>query len=356
MVFQNSLPSLIRYLAIVLCIFLTGCSQLGYLAQAARGQLEITFSRKPIDEVLANNQVTPQTKERLELVKRIRQFAIEELDLPENSSYTTYSELGRRHVIWNVIAASPYDLTLKTWCYPITGCISYRGYFSEKNASSYQESLIEEGYDTDLYGVAAYSTLGWLSDPVLDTFLFYPDYALAGLIFHELAHQVLYVRDDSAFNEAFATAVEQEGVERWMRAEGNPGEISQYRAAKEKNARIIELILDYRKRLGDVYATSSESGLAEEKARVLREMTEAYQSLSKSGMGTRFWDQWFEEGANNARLGGIATYHNLVPAFRAAIAKSETMAMFYKIVTEQGKKPYSVRNIWLQNQLTADGL
>ncbi|MYB34578.1 MAG: aminopeptidase [Gammaproteobacteria bacterium] len=150
MVFQNSMLSLIRYLIIVLCVFLTGCSQLGYLAQATRGQLEITFSRKPIDEVLANNQATSQTRERLELVKRIRQFAIEELDLPKNSSYTTYSELGRPYVIWNVIAAPPYDLTLKTWCYPITGCISYRGYFSEKKAISYQERLIEEGYDTCL--------------------------------------------------------------------------------------------------------------------------------------------------------------------------------------------------------------
>lgn len=354
MVFQNSMLSFIRYLIIVLCVFLAGCSQLGYLAQATRGQLEITLSRKPIDQVLASTWATPQTKERLELVKRIRQFAIEELDLPQNSSYTTYSELGRRYVIWNVIAAPPYDLTLKTWCYPITGCLSYRGYFSEKKAGGYQESLIEEGYDTDLYGVVAYSTLGWLSDPVLDTFLFYPDYALAGLIFHELAHQVLYVKDDSAFNEAFATAVEQEGVERWMRAEGNPGQISSYRAAKEKNARIIALILDYRKRLGNAYENSSESELVEEKARVLQELTSAYQSLSKSGLGTRFWDQWFEEGVNNARLGGIATYHRLVPAFRAAIAKSESMAMFYKTAAEQGKVPIDERHAWLLRQMHAN--
>ncbi|MCY4274163.1 MAG: aminopeptidase [Gammaproteobacteria bacterium] len=348
---MNLIFSLTRYLIIVLCAFLTGCSQLGYFAQATRGQLEITFSRKPIDEVLANNQTNPQIKKRLELVNRIRQFAIEELDLPENSSYTTYSELGRRYVIWNVIAAPPYDLTLKTWCYPITGCISYRGYFSEKNAINDRENLIEDGYDTDLYGVAAYSTLGWLSDPVLDTFLFYPDYALAGLIFHELAHQVLYVKHDSAFNEAFATAVEQEGVERWLRAEGNSEQISQYRIIKEKNARIIELILDYRKRLGNVYENSSESRLAEEKARVLAELTIAYQSLSESGSGTRFWDQWFEEGINNARLGGIATYHKLVPGFRAAIAKSESMKMFYKTVAEQGKAPTAERHAWLRRQM-----
>ena len=354
MVFQNSILSLIRCLTIVFFVLLTGCSQLGYLSQATRGQLEITFSRKPIDEVLANNQANPQTKQRLELVKRIRQFAIDELDLPKNSSYTTYSELGRRHVIWNVVAAPPYDLTLKTWCYPITGCISYRGYFSEKKASSYQESLIEEGYDTDLYGVAAYSTLGWLSDPVLDTFLFYPDYALAGLIFHELAHQVLYVKDDSAFNEAFATAVEQEGVERWMRAEGNPEQISKYRASKEKNARIIELILDYRKRLGNAYQNSSESRLSEEKARILQEMTTAYQSLSKSGLGTRFWDRWFEEGVNNARLGGIATYNKLVPAFRAVLSESESMAMFYKTVADQGKLPIAERHAWLRKQIEAN--
>ncbi len=353
MVFQNSIPSLIRCLIIAACILLSGCSQLGYLVQAARGQLEITFSREPIDEVLAGNRAAPETRERLELVKRIRQFAIEELDLPENSSYTTYSELGRRHVIWNVVAAPPYDLTLKTWCYPITGCISYRGYFSKKKAGSYQESLIREGYDTDLYGVAAYSTLGWLSDPVLDTFLFYPDYALAGLIFHELAHQVLYVKDDSAFNEAFATAVEQEGVERWMRAEGNTGQIFQYRSAKKKNARIIELILDYRERLGNVYENSSERELAEEKARVLGEMTGAYQSLSESGSGTRFWDQWFEEGVNNARLGGIATYHRLVPAFRAVLSKSESMAMFYKTVADQGKMPIAERHAWLLRQMHA---
>lgn len=348
---QISIISLIRGWVIVLCVFLAGCSNLGYLAQAAQGQLEITFARKPVDQVIASKQTHPETRERLELVKRIRQFAIHELDLPDNSSYTTYSELGRRNVVWNIVAAPAYDLTLKTWCFPITGCLAYRGYFSKKKAMTYQQTLIEQGYETDLYGVAAYSTLGWLNDPVLDTFLFYPEHALAGLIFHELAHQAVYIKNDSAFNEAFATAVEQEGVERWMRAQGKPEQLSRYLISKDKNARVIRLILDYRNRLAKAYDDTDESKLRKEKAAILRDLRGAYEALSNSGLGTRYWDRWFNEEINNARLGSIATYYRLVPAFRTALSQSESMATFYETVAEQGKKPHADRHAWLQSRL-----
>lgn len=350
---QISIISLIRGLLIILCMLMAGCSQLGYLSQAARGQLEITFARTPINEVLAGNEVDSETRKRLRLVQKIRQFAIDELALPENSSYTVYSELGRSHVVWNVVAAPVYDLTLETWCFPIAGCLAYRGYFAENKARAYQQALIKQGFDTDLYGVAAYSTLGWLTDPVLDTFLYYPEPALAGLIFHELAHQVLYVKDDSAFNEAFATAVEQEGVERWMRAQGDAERISIYRTSKDKNNRIIRLILDHRKRLAEAYKNTDADELAIAKRQVLDELTEAYEALSSAGLGSLHWDKWFTEGLNNARLGSIATYHRLVPAFRAALSKAESMQQFYEIAAEQGKRPYAERHAWLNSQTKA---
>ncbi|MXZ80334.1 MAG: aminopeptidase [Gammaproteobacteria bacterium] len=353
---QSPIMSPIRWSVIILCVFMTGCSSLGYIAQATRGQIEIAFARTPIDEILANKGADAETRKRLELVKRIRRFAIDELDLPDNRSYTTYSELGRRYAVWNVVAAPAYSLTLKTWCFPMTGCLAYRGYFSEEKAEAYEQSLAERGYDTDLYGVVAYSTLGWFDDPVLDTFLHYPEHVLAGLIFHELAHQVVYVKDDTAFNEAFATAVEQEGVERWMRKYGDSSRVSEYRRAHERNSRVIGLILNYRNRLAEAYDSTGQDGLASAKGRILGELTAAYESLSQKGEGTEYWDRWFSRELNNARLGSIATYHSLVPAFRDVLSKSESMAGFYAAVAEQSERTAPERHAWLQSHMDEPSL
>ena len=332
---------------LLLLIFLTGCSQLGYLAQAAKGQFEIINKQVPIDKILSDSSADSQTRVRLELVSQIRKFASNELDLPDNQSYKCYSELGRRYVVWNVVATRPYEMNPETSCFLVTGCLSYRGYFSESSAQAYEKHLISQGYDTYLYGVSAYSTLGWFADPVLDTFLYYPDDILASIIFHELAHQVVYVKDDSSFNEAFATAVEEAGVIRWIQQHGNEDWLERYRINNIRRERIVELILSYRDRLTSIYEKFPEAELAAGKNKILKELKRAYENLSLQGDGTPYYDYWFTLDINNAHLASVATYHRLVPAFRKIIAQSDSMAEFYATVSSKAILSADRRNSWI---------
>ena len=191
---------------------LSGC----YLLQAAGGQMEISAKREPIAEVIADAATPPQLRARLEYVANARDFASRELGLPDNESYRSYADLDRPYVVWNVFAAPEFSVEPRRWCFPIAGCVVYRGYFSEEAAQHYASRLRRRGDDAAVGGVAAYSTLGHFKDPVLSTMLGWSDAQLAATLFHELAHQVVYVPGDSEFNESFATVVEEAGLERWL--------------------------------------------------------------------------------------------------------------------------------------------
>ena len=199
---------------------LSGCANLGYYWQSASGHMRMLQAAKPVQEWLSDTQAPQRLKDKLALSQRLRAFATNELKLPSNPSYTRYADLHRSAVIWNVVAAPPFSLKLKPWCFPITGCVGYRGYFVEADAKAEAALLRKEGYEAATYPVPAYSTLGWMNwaggDPLLNTFIGYPEGELARMIFHELAHQVAYARDDTMFNESFATAVERLGVQRWL--------------------------------------------------------------------------------------------------------------------------------------------
>jgi predicted aminopeptidase len=189
--------------------------------------MQMLNAARPVDDWLGDAQASEQLKSRLALSQRIRSFAVSELKLPDNPSYRRYADLRRSAVVWNVVAAPEFSLTLKTWCFPVTGCVGYRGYFNEAEARAEADRLKAQGLETSVYGVPAYSTLGWMNwaggDPLLNTFIGYPEGELARLIFHELAHQVVYAKDDTMFNESFATAVERLGSQRWLDSEAAHG-------------------------------------------------------------------------------------------------------------------------------------
>ena len=335
-------------LLLSLMLVMGGCSELGYYTQAVKGQMEILGKRDSIADLLADQSTPRETRDRLTLVKQIRDFASNELGLPDNRSYRYYSELGRAYVVWNVLAAPQNEMELKTWCFPVAGCIAYKGYFSNSGALALERKLADQGYDTFLYGVSAYSTLGWFSDPVLDTFIDYPEFALAGTIFHELAHQVVYVKDDSGFNEAFATAVQQAGVEKWILDRHSLSELDNHLASQNHNDSITELVLEYRNQLEQLYANGPESSLGQRKQEIIEQMKMAYSGIRERGSGTPYYDWWFSLELNNAHFSSIATYHRLVPAFKIALEQAGSLAAFYEIVKEKAKLPSQQRNRWIQ--------
>ena len=236
---------------------LGGCADAGYLLQSASGHLAMLRAAKPVTQWLDDAHTSPELKARLALAQRIRRFAVTDLGLPDNPSYNQYADLHRRAVVWNVVAAPEFSLKLKTWCFPVTGCIGYRGYFDEAQARALAAQLKADGLEVSVYGVPAYSTLGWMNwaggDPLLNTFINYPEGELARLIFHELAHQVVYVQDDTMFNESFATAVERLGGARWLARQASPAAKAEFESQVSQRAQFRALTLATRRILTDIY-------------------------------------------------------------------------------------------------------
>jgi len=232
---------------------LAGCGSLGYYAQSIDGQMKLLQARRPIADVIADPATPPPLKAKLERVLAIRDFASRELKLPDNPSYRNYADLQRPFVVWNVFAAAEFSVKPREWCFLIVGCVGYRGYFAQAGAEAYTRELRGEGLDVFVSGVPAYSTLGWFDDPVLNTFINYPEHALSRLIFHELAHQVVYVKGDTGFNESFAAAVETEGVRRWIARNGDDTMRADFERAQQRRTQFRELLSKYRERLAALY-------------------------------------------------------------------------------------------------------
>src|SRR6476661_4621254 len=226
-----------------LAALVVGCSNLGYYVQAAHGQFSLLAEAKPIDDWLSDPEVSDKLKGKLSKVQEIRRFAARELSLPDNDSYKTYADLKRPYVLWNVVATSEFSLEPLQWCFPIAGCVNYRGYYSKAEAQAYANELREQHYDVQIGGVPAYSTLGFFNDPVLSTFIQYPEGELARLVFHELAHQVVYAQGDSRFNESFAVAVEEVGVERWLAKHGDEKMRNAYKDYERRKHDFLALLI-----------------------------------------------------------------------------------------------------------------
>src|ERR1700728_2152249 len=234
---------------------LPGCA-IGYFTQAAQGQWQLMRARRPIASVLADPTASEQLKARLRVVQDARDFAVSDLGLPDNRSYRSYSDLKRPFVVWNVVAAPEFSVAPLRWCFPFTGCLSYRGYFRERDARKMAAALAARGNDVMVGGVTAYSTLGHFSDPVLNTMMRYGDLELVSTIFHELAHQLIYVREDTVFNESFAVSVEQEGLRRWLAARGRRLELQDYLERERADQLMVDAFADGRRRLAALYALS----------------------------------------------------------------------------------------------------
>jgi predicted aminopeptidase len=315
-----------RFLVIViLCAPLAGC----YYMQAASGQWEVLRKRQPIDEIINDPETPPELVARLRLLDEARDFSVEVLGLPDNKSYRTYADIERDYVVWNVFAAPEFSLAPKNWCYPVAGCVSYRGYFSKANATKEAERLKAEGFDVAVGGVAAYSTLGKFNDPVLSTMMRWGDIDLIAVLFHELAHQIVYVKDDSAFNESFATAVEEIGVRLWLEAQGEQEKMADYVAGRELQQSLMALVVKAREALGPVYESdidiTQKRLLKREHLKTLADDVAA--ELQRNG---RDASGWLSGELNNARLISTTLYEGKLPTFRALYIRcEENLDCFY---------------------------
>ena len=322
-------------MVILIAVSSVGC----YLFQSAQGQLELMSKREPIARVTAKASTPPALRAQLEAVAAIRDFASHDLGLPDNGSYRSYADVGRPYVVWNVVAAPEFSVDPKEWCYPIVGCVAYRGYFVEDRARRFASKLRSEGLDVVVGGVAAYSTLGHFNDPVLSTMMGWDDVELAAIIFHELTHQLLYVSNDASFNEAFATTVEEEGVRRWLRSQGRDADLAKHLVEQEHYIKVIDLLSSTRDELRTLYASGLPPAAMREKKRAEFEaMRASFAQLMAEWGGHAPFEAWFNEDLNNAHLASIATYYNCVPGFERELrAAGGDLTAFYARVRKLAK-------------------
>jgi predicted aminopeptidase len=331
----------------------TGCASIGYLAQSVGGHMAVIHAAKPVAEWTADPATSDALRTRLELSQRMRDFAVAELKLPDNGSYRRYADLKRRAAVWNVVAAPELSLKLETWCFPVVGCIGYRGYYDEGQARAFGDALKAKGLEANVYPVPAYSTLGkleWLGgDPLLNTFVNQHEADLARLIFHELAHQVAYAAGDTTFNESFATAVERIGGAKWIERHGSPRMVEQVVKSDVIRADFRALVATHREELDQVYKSAlPDDEKRRQKARIMAKLRAAHQEAKAQRWGgSTAYDAWFER-ANNAMLGVTAAYHELVPDFeRLYEREGRDLARFYAEVKRLAALPRDERRATL---------
>jgi len=323
-------PLMAVALALVLGVahLTAGCSSVGYYARSVGGHLAIVGSARPVTDWIADPQTPPALKERLVLSQRIRDFAVTELGEPDNASYRRYADLKRPAAVWNVVAAPELSLTLQTWCFIVVGCVGYRGYYDLPVAEAFAVEQRSAGLETSVYAVPAYSTLGalpfdWLADPLLNTFIDYPEGELARLIFHELAHQIAYAAGDTSFNESFATAVERIGGERWLATRANAEARAEFERSDTRRRDFRALTAKYRSALDTLYRSdASDAEKRSRKAALFEALRAEYAALKQERWGGfSGYDGWFVR-ANNASLGVLAAYNDQVPAFMRLFERS----------------------------------
>ncbi|MBI3155024.1 MAG: aminopeptidase [Burkholderiales bacterium] len=350
---------LLAVAALLAGLALAGCASTAYLAQSVGGHLDIVRRARPLPDWIADPTTTPALRERLQRAQRIRDWAVAELALPDNRSYRRYAVLERTVAVWNVVAAPELSLELKTSCFPVVGCVGYRGYYAREAADALAAELRAEGWEVLVYGVPAYSTLGWTEwlggDPLLSTFIHWPEGELARLVFHELAHQIVYARDDTVFNESYATAVERLGVERWLAGQAAAAARAEYEAFDARRRDFRALLRAARDDLDAVYTDAALDDDAKRAAKAARmsQLRDEY-ARTKAGHWGGFsgYDRWFEQ-ANNAALGIQAAYDELVPAFERLFEREgRDFARLHAAVRELARLPAAERHATL-NRLNA---
>jgi predicted aminopeptidase len=326
-------------LALALLPLLNGCSSTGYYSQLLTGQWHVLQAREPVAKVVADPQRDPVLRQHLARSQAARTFASEHLKLPDNQSYRLYADIQRPYVVWNVFATAEFSLDPVTYCFPVAGCVAYRGYYSQGAARGDAALKREQGMDVWVSGVEAYSTLGWFDDPILNSMLHWGDERLATLIFHELAHQRFYVKDDTEFNESFASFVEQEGTRQWRAYQGLPA--AHTKGLQQREA-FITLVLSTRQRLQQLYSqTLPAAEMRQRKAAEFERMRREYRALrDQQWAGNNRYDAWVNAPMNNAKLLPFGLYDQWVPAFAALFKQTGgDWAVFYKAVEQLGKLP-----------------
>ncbi len=326
-----------------LLVFATGCAEIAYYAQAAHGQWQLLAARRPLDQALADPAASAALRAGLERAQAMRRFAVAALDLPEG--YGAYADLRRPAATWNVVATPELSLEPRRWCYPIAGCLGYRGYFAEADARAEAGRLREQGWDVAVGASPAYSTLGWFDDPLLNTFVAWPAGRLAELMFHELAHRKLFVPGDTAFNEGYATAVGRLGARAWLRAEGSEAERDAYAQDETRRRAFVALVLGTRDALAAVYAAGRpEADQRAAKAEAFARLRRDYAALKAAWGGWSGYDRWFAEDLNNARLAGLGTYQDEAPAFEALFERvAGDFAALHRVAAELAALPEAER-------------
>ncbi len=344
---------------ILMAALLSGCQSVSFYRQAIAGQCQILTHQEPIDKLLADPSTPPKLKAKLSEILKLREFAARELKEPADKHYLKYVDLHREFVVWDVYAAPALSIEPKTWWFPIVGRASYRGYFSQAGAHKYATVLRKKGLDVFVGGVETYSTLGWFHDPVLNTFIYDPETDLAELIFHELGHQKLFIPGDTDFNEAFATAVAEEGLRRWFEASHRPDAFARYRTELDQREEFTKLVMGTVKELETLYddKTVPDDVKLVRKAQIIEKLRASHDALKAKWGGESPYDDWFKSPINNAKLSTVATYYELVPAFRAVLqANGGDMEKFYAAVKRLGKLPEDKRTEALQNYLVREPL
>jgi len=341
----------ILVLVAIVVIIISGCATIAWYGQAIGGQLDLLARREHIAHLINDPATDPQLRKRLETVLEIRDFAVSELALPDSGSYKAYADLERDAVVWNVVATPRFSLTPKTWCYPIAGCLSYRGYFNEDRANRALARLEDQGYDVALAPAVAYSTLGWFADPVLNTMLRWDDAVLAGFIFHELAHEKLFVAGDTAFSEAYARLVEREGVRRWLASRNDDTALANWEANRKIGQALTEVLLESRRRLLNLYAQAlGEEEMAAGKAAEFSLLRSEIAELAER-LETRRLDGWSQRPLNNAHLAQVATYEDGVEAFATLLDQCEgEITCFHERAAELAGKDSEGRRSFLRQQ------
>ena len=345
---------LFKLFCIILAVAsLAGCASPAWYSQAMSGHLEMMRQREDIDIILQDPATGAELAKKLNTAQEARRFGISELGLPETDSYTQYVHTGRSAATWNVIAAPEFSVEAKKWCFPVAGCVPYRGYFEEEDAERFAAKLRNRGYDVTVTPAVAYSTLGWFDDPLLDTMLDFSDAQLAATIFHEMAHQQLYVKGDTAFNEGFAVFVEEKGLEAWFHSRGGVEDLERWRARRQSSARFSEFLSTERQTLGELYGRD----LQETELRVLKKEAFAHMEARYHGMvetewgGKDFFAGWFDKELNNARLALAAAYHGNNCAFMHLYTETGgNLVMFMKQAAQKASLSSAERTVWLQQE------
>jgi predicted aminopeptidase len=337
-----------RFLPGLWLVLLSGCSSVSYYGQLASGQWQLLQAREPVAKVIADPARPQPLRDHLVQAQKARTFASAQLHLPDNQSYRLYADIGRPYVVWNVFATQEFSLAAQNHCFPIAGCVAYRGYYSQGAARGEAALLKQQGMDVSIGGVEAYSTLGWFNDPIMSSMLSWGDERLATLIFHELAHQRFYVKDDTEFNESFATFVEQEGTRQWRVARGLAPIGS---AALQQRDQFTRLVLDTRKRLETLYAQPlAADAMRRAKAAEFERLRSEYRQVRDSQWGgDKRYDAWVNQPMNNARLLPFGLYDQWVPVFAALFRQeSGNWLKFYAAVERMGQLPVAQRKAALR--------